>query len=46
MLRSKLLICQNFFSHYKDLNNKEVEVLDWHEADFAHKIIKDSVIKS
>ena len=41
-----LKICQNFFSHYKDLNNKEVEVLDWHEADFAHKIIKDSVIKS
>ena len=41
-----LKICQNFFSHYKDLNNKEVEVFDWHEADVAHKIIKDSLIKS
>ena len=41
-----LKICQNFFSHYKDLNNKEVEVFDWHEADVAHKIIKNSVIKS
>ena len=39
-------ISKNFFSHYKDLNNKEVEVFDWHEADVAHKIIKDSLIKS
>jgi inorganic pyrophosphatase len=40
-----LKICQNFFNHYKDLNNKNVEVFDWHESEFAYKIIKDSLIK-
>ena len=39
-----LKICQNFFSHYKDLNNKLVEVFDWHEADIAMQIIEDSII--
>lgn len=37
-----LVICQNFFAHYKDLNNKKVKVLDWHEADFAKKIVSSN----
>jgi inorganic pyrophosphatase len=38
-----LEICKNFFSHYKDLNNKKVKVFDWHEKDFAHEIINQSM---
>ena len=34
-----LKISKNFFQHYKDLNNKEVKVLDWHEKEKAHEII-------
>jgi inorganic pyrophosphatase len=37
-----LKICQNFFAHYKDLNNKKVKVLDWHEADFAKEIVSSN----
>jgi len=40
-----LKICQNFFSHYKDLNNKIVEVKDWHDADFARKIVNQNYNK-
>lgn len=36
-------ISRNFFLHYKDLNGKKVNVFDWHEKEFAHKIIKESV---
>ena len=35
-----LKICQNFFAHYKDLNNKKVKVFDWHEADIAKEIVE------
>lgn len=38
-----LKICQNFFSHYKDLNNKEVKVFDWHEKEKAYEIIKENI---
>lgn len=41
-----LKICQNFFSHYKDLNNKEVKVFDWHEADLARSIIQSNYKKA
>jgi inorganic pyrophosphatase len=37
-----LKICQNFFCHYKDLNNKKVKVLDWHEAEYAREIVTAS----
>ena len=37
-----LKICQNFFAHYKDLNNKKVEVFDWHEADVAKEIVSSN----
>lgn len=37
-----LQISKNFFSHYKDLNNQKVKVLDWHEKDFAYEIISQS----
>jgi len=40
-----LKICQNFFAHYKDLNNKKVKVLDWHEADVAKEIVNRSYKK-
>ena len=43
---SFLKISQNFFSHYKDLNGKRVEVFDWHEAKLAHDIINNSVKNS
>ena len=39
-----LKIASNFFSHYKELNNKEVNVHDWHEKDFAFEIINQSII--
>ena len=38
-----LKIASNFFSHYKELNKKEVNVHDWHEKDVAYKIINDSI---
>ena len=37
-----LVICQNFFAHYKDLNDKKVKVFDWHEADFAKEIVRNN----
>ena len=40
-----LKIASNFFAHYKDLNGKEVKVLDWHEKHIAHQIINESIIK-
>jgi inorganic pyrophosphatase len=33
-------ISKNFFLHYKDLNDKQVEVYDWHEKDFAYNILQ------
>lgn len=35
-------ISKNFFLHYKDLNNKNVEVLDWHDKEEAWDIINNS----
>ncbi len=34
-----LKVCKNFFIHYKDLNNKEVDVFGWHGANLAKQII-------
>lgn len=44
---SFLKISKNFFAHYKDLSmsGDRVKVLDWHDKDFAYKIIKESMIK-
>jgi|TARA_Y100000289_G_scaffold62654_1_gene72152 inorganic pyrophosphatase len=44
---SFLEISKNFFAHYKDLSmsGDRVKVFDWHDKDFAHKIIKESIIK-
>ena len=39
-----LQVCKNFFSHYKDLSGKEVEVFDWHDKDFAYDVINESMI--
>ena len=39
-----LQISKNFFLHYKELNNKEVKVFDWHEKEKAFSIIQDSII--
>lgn len=39
-----LKITKNFFLHYKDLNDREVNVFDWHEAEFAKKIIKETTL--
>ena len=39
-----LKIASNFFAHYKELNNKEVYVHDWHEKDFAFDIINQSIV--
>jgi inorganic pyrophosphatase len=38
-----LEISKNFFLHYKDLNNKEVKVLEWHEKETAYDIINESI---
>jgi inorganic pyrophosphatase len=38
-----LKITKNFFLHYKDLNARNVKVFDWHESEFAYKIIKESI---
>jgi inorganic pyrophosphatase len=40
-----LAIAKNFFLHYKDLNNKDVRVFDWHEKDKAYEIITESIIQ-
>lgn len=40
-----LAIAKNFFLHYKDLNNKDVRVFDWHEKDKAYEIIRESIIQ-
>jgi|TARA_R100001163_G_scaffold30695_1_gene24141 inorganic pyrophosphatase len=34
-------VASYFFKHYKDLNNKYVEVGEWHGKQFAYDIIKD-----
>lgn len=41
---SFLEISKNFFAHYKDLSmsGDRVKVFDWHDKDFAHKIINQS----
>ena len=41
-----LKICKNFFQHYKDLDEKKVKILDWHEKDFAKKIVQANLKKS
>lgn len=41
-----LKICENFFSHYKDLNNKKVKVFNWHEKEYAHKVINKTIKKT
>ena len=41
-----LKICKNFFTHYKDLNGKQVRVFDWHSKNFALDIINKSIKKS
>lgn len=38
-----LQICKNFFSHYKDLNNQKVKVLNWHEKEVAWDIINKNI---
>tara|TARA_B100001094_G_C18186400_1_gene804075 strand:- start:3374 stop:3886 length:513 start_codon:yes stop_codon:yes gene_type:complete len=38
-----LKIASNFFKHYKELNNKDVKVFDWHEKETAYKIIEEGV---
>ena len=42
---SFLEISKNFFAHYKDLSmsGDRVKVFDWHDKDFAYKIIKESI---
>ena len=40
-----LEIAKNFFLHYKDLNNKDVKVYDWHEKETAFQIINESIQK-
>ena len=40
-----LEISKNFFLHYKELNNKQVKVFDWHEKDKAYEIIGESIIQ-
>jgi inorganic pyrophosphatase len=37
-----LEICKNFFQHYKDLNDKNVVLHDWHDKDFAKEIVQES----
>tara|TARA_Y100000361_G_scaffold126733_1_gene120853 strand:+ start:18393 stop:18947 length:555 start_codon:yes stop_codon:yes gene_type:complete len=41
-----LEISKNFFLHYKELNNKQVKVFDWHEKDVAFDIITESIINN
>jgi len=41
-----LKICKNFFSHYKDLNDKKVKVLNWHEKEYAYKVINKTIKKT
>lgn len=41
-----LKLCKNFFSHYKDLSKKKVEVFGWHNAESAHNIIRESFIST
>jgi inorganic pyrophosphatase len=36
-------ISKNFFAHYKDLNNKKVEVHEWHEKEKAYEILKKGI---
>lgn len=39
-----LKVTENFFEHYKELNNKEVIVHDWHGRTVAYDIINNSNI--
>lgn len=36
-------ISKNFFLHYKELNNKKVQVFNWHEKEKAFEIINESI---
>ncbi len=38
-----LQISKNFFQHYKDLNDKTVNIYDWHDKDFAVEIVDKSL---
>lgn len=38
-----LKIASNFFKHYKELNNKDVKVFDWHEREVAYEIIEKGI---
>ena len=38
-----LKIASNFFKHYKELNNKDVKVFDWHEKERAFEIIEEGI---
>ncbi len=42
-----LKICKNFFAHYKDLSysGDRVKVFNWHDKNFAQKIIKERTLK-
>jgi inorganic pyrophosphatase len=37
-----LEVSKNFFQHYKDLNDKQVEILNWHDHKTARTIVKES----
>lgn len=39
-----LKICKNFFMHYKDLNDKKVNIEEWQEKEAAIEVIKSSLV--
>jgi len=39
-----LEVSRNFFQHYKELNGKSVEILNWHDKAKAQKIINQNLI--
>lgn len=41
-----LLVAENFFSHYKDLDNKHVDINGWLTREQTYKIINDSRIST
>ena len=41
-----LLVAENFFSHYKDLDNKHVDIKGWLTREQTYKIIDDSRIST
>lgn len=38
-----LSISKNFFTHYKELNNKKTKIYEWHEKEKAFQIIDESM---